>query len=73
MLDIHGGHQLTPYEKGFVPSSRQVWAFLVDNEGETIFSFVNNVSAENKKSLHSAQVWRFEEDYFESAFWENCP
>jgi Arylsulfotransferase (ASST) len=71
--DINGRHQLTPFGTRFVTSSRQGWAFEVDEEGETVFSFVNNVSVENKKALHLAEAWRFEEDYFESAFWENCP
>jgi Arylsulfotransferase (ASST) len=72
MSQLNGRHQLTPYGTRFVTSAQQGWAFEVDEDGKIIFSFVNNVSEENRQSMHMSDAWRFSEDYFDSEFWTQC-
>lgn len=70
--DANGRHQLTPYGTRLVTSSKQGWAFEVDAEGKLVSSFVNKVDGDNLNALHLSEAWRFDEDYFDDAFWRAC-
>jgi len=69
---INGRHQLTPFGTRMVTSAQQGWAFEMDENGKIVFSFLNNTNFEEKKSLHLSEAWRFNNDYFERPFWEDC-
>jgi hypothetical protein len=69
---VNGQHQLTPFGTRFVTSANQGWAFEVNQEGAIVFSFVNNVESENGKALHLSEALRYQEDYFDTQFWNNC-
>jgi hypothetical protein len=69
---INGRHQLTPWNTRLVTSAQQGWVFEVDEHGEVVFSFVNNINHEEKKSLHVSEAWRLKEDYFDNSFWNTC-
>ena len=70
--NANGRHQLTPYGTRLVTSSKQGWAFETDENGKVIFSFVNNVDSKERQALHLSEAWRFDEDYFETDFWNFC-
>lgn len=69
---INGRHQLTPFDTRFVTSSTQGWAFEVNSNGDIVFSFVNNVDAQNKNSVHLSEALRYQEGYFNDDFWNTC-
>ena len=70
--DTNGRHQLTNLGTRMITSSRQGWAFEVDENDEIVFSFVNNVDIEKRRAMFLSSAWHFDEDYFEDAFWERC-
>lgn len=70
--DANGRHQLTPYGNRFVTSSKQGWAFEKDSEGRIVFSFVNTAKDGEQRALHLAEAWRFDEEYFDIEFWNEC-
>ncbi|MEZ5573092.1 MAG: arylsulfotransferase family protein [Halioglobus sp.] len=69
---VNGRHQLTPFGTRMITSSRQGWAFEVDNNGSVVFSFVNNADLTNKRAMFLSSAWHFSEDYFEKEFWQRC-
>jgi hypothetical protein len=68
----NGRHQFTGFNTRMISSAHQGWAYEIDEAGEIVFSFVNNMNKEHRKAMHLAEAWRFSEDYFETPFWENC-
>jgi len=70
--DANGRHQLTPFGTRMITSSRQGWAFEVDQDGKIVSSFVNLFDNEQALALHLSEAWRFADDYFETEFWRDC-
>jgi hypothetical protein len=69
---INGNHQRTAYNTRMITSAQQGWTFEVDDAGNRVFSFVNNVDSDTREAMHLSESWRFEESYFQSPFWETC-
>jgi hypothetical protein len=69
---INGNHQRTAFGTRMITSAQQGWTFEVDDTGTQVFSFVNNVDSDSTEAMHLSESWRFEENYFQSSFWETC-
>jgi len=70
--DANGRHQLTPFGTRYVTSSKQGWAFEVDETGKIVSSFVNTIDLSGGLALHLSEAWRFKENYFDEQFWLKC-
>ena len=70
---VNGTHQKTTFDTRVISSTRQGWAYEVDANGKVVFSFVNVYRADDRKSLPVSDAFRFDESYFTSTFWGQCP
>lgn len=69
----NGMQQRTQYNSRMITSANQGWAFEIDDDGETVFSFINSYDKADGTTLFLSDALHFPPDYFEGNPWEACP